>query len=279
MNRPEGNIDPQTVEGFGEEWAFYDQSELPDEERNRLFAQYFSVFPFQALPPAAEGFDLGCGSGRWAALVAPRVGTLHCIDPAPAALETARRNLVGIPSCRFHLASADDLPLADASQDFGYSLGVLHHVPDTEAAMRVCVAKLRAGAPFLVYLYYRFDNRPAWFRALWRLSDGGRRLISRLPFRRRRAVTAAIALGVYWPLSRIARQIERTGRDVSSFPLSAYRYSSMYTLKTDALDRFGTRLERRFTRSEIEAMMIRCGLMNIRFREGSPYWVACGTKA
>ena len=47
----------------------------------------------------------------------------------------------------------------------------------------------------------------------------------------------------------------------------------------DALDRFGTRLEHRFSRSELQAMMERCGLIDIRFREEMPHWVACGIKA
>lgn len=272
------NIDPRTVAGFGEEWAAYDQSGLGEEERARLFEEYFSVFPFDSLPAAAEGFDMGCGSGRWAALMAPRVGTLHCIDPAEAALGVARRNLAGFANCRFHLAGVSDLPLADGSQDFGYSLGVLHHIPNTEAAMRSCVAKLKPGAPFLVYLYYALDNRPAWFRALWKTSDLGRRLICALPFGLRKPTTVAIAYSVYWPLSRLARLLEKGGANVSSFPLSAYRHCSVYTLKTDALDRFGTRLEQRFTRGQVETMMRNCGLVDIRFREGQPYWVACGRR-
>ncbi len=279
MSEGQGNIDPATVAGFGDEWAAYDQSALPPGERERLFAEYFSTFPFEMLPPGAEGFDMGCGSGRWASLMAPKVGTLHCIDPAAAALAVARRNCADRPNCRFHLAGVDEIPLPDGSQDFGYSLGVLHHIPDTERAMRSCVAKLKKGAPFLVYLYYSLDNRPVWFRTLWRTADLGRRLISSLPFGLRRPVTVGIAYTVYWPLSRSARLLERAGRNVSSFPLSAYRDCSMYTLKTDALDRFGTRLEQRFSRAEIEAMMTRCGLTAIRFRDGTPYWVACGIKA
>jgi hypothetical protein len=50
-------------------------------------------------------------------------------------------------------------------------------------------------------------------------------------------------------------------------------------MRTDALDRFGTRLEQRFTRAEIEVMMRRAGLTDIRFSETEPYWVACGRKA
>ena len=272
------NIDPKTVEGFGEEWAAFDQDPMSDEEHRRLFERYFSVFPFESLPAGAEGFDLGCGTGRWAELAAQKVGTLHCIDPAEKALAVARRRLEGLPNVRFHNAAVDEIPLADESQDFGYSLGVLHHIPDTEGAMVSCTRKLKAGAPFLVYLYYAFDNRPGWFRRLWRVSEVARGTVSRWPFGLKKAATTAIAATVYWPLAKTARLAEKAGADVSHFPLSYYRETSFYTMRTDALDRFGTRLEQRFTRAEIEGMMTRSGLEGIQFREGPPFWVAVGTK-
>jgi ubiquinone/menaquinone biosynthesis C-methylase UbiE len=272
------NLDPETVKGFGEEWAAFDQTDLPPAEQQLLFDQYFSVFPFDQLPAGAEGFDLGCGSGRWAALVAPKVGTLHCIDPAEAALDVARRRLADAGNVRFHHAGVDDMPLADGSQDFGYSVGVLHHIPNTQAAMAACVRKLKPGAPFLVYIYYAFDNRPAWFRAVWRTSELGRSVTSRLPFGLRKAVTSLVAATVYWPLARTAKLLEKGGRDVANLPLSEYRYRSFYSMRTDALDRLGTRLEQRFTRAQIGQMMADCGLTEIRFRDGPPYWVACGFK-
>lgn len=276
---PAGNIDPKTVEGFGEEWAAFDQTALDEIDWHQLFDGYFSVFPWDELPVDSSGFDLGCGSGRWARGVAPRVGTLHCIDPSEKALQVARRVLGEGANVRFHHAGVDAIPLPDASQDFGYSLGVLHHIPDTEAAMRACVAKLKPGAPFLVYLYYGFDDRPAWFRAIWKVSDLARRAISPMPFPLRKSVTSAIAATVYWPLARAARLGERIGLKVEGLPLSFYRDQSFYTMRTDALDRFGTRLEQRFTRPQIETMMQACGLEAIRFRDGPPYWVACGIKA
>jgi SAM-dependent methyltransferase len=274
-----GNIDRKTVEGFGEEWAAFDQRALAGEELRAFFDSYFAIFPFDSLPPGAEGFDLGCGSGRWARLVAPKVGTLHCIDPSSKALEVARTNLAQCPNADFHLASVDDIPLPDSSQDFGYSLGVLHHIPDTERGLASCVCKLKPGAPFLLYLYYALDNRPLAYRALWRVSDVLRRGISKLPFRARLAVANAMAAVAYFPLARYARFAEGKGREVEGYPLSAYRNSSYYTMRTDALDRFGTRLERRFSRGEIRQMMERCGLEQIRFSEHPPFWVACARKA
>lgn len=268
------NIDHATVEGFGREWQSFDQSALSADDARSMFDDYFSMFDFTDL---GEGFDLGCGSGRWAKFVAPRCRTLHCIDPSDA-IEVARRNLADCPNVTFHRASADDIPLADDSQDFGYSLGVLHHIPDPAAALRKAVAKLRPDGQFLVYIYYRFDNRPLWFRLLWRASDIGRRVVSKLPFMMRKSVAGVIAATTYWPLARTARIIEKSGRDPSSIPLNWYRNLSFYTMRTDALDRFGTRLEQRFTLPEIREMMERNGLNDIRFSERAPYWVAVGSR-
>ena len=49
-------------------------------------------------------------------------------------------------------------------------------------------------------------------------------------------------------------------------------------MKTDALDRFGTKLEQRFTKTEVKQMMQDCGLTAIQFSEDPPYWVAIGYK-
>ncbi|MGA8691845.1 MAG: class I SAM-dependent methyltransferase, partial [Methyloceanibacter sp.] len=68
-------------------------------ERQRIFDRYFSIFPWDLLPKqGATGADIGCGSGRWAALVAPRVAKLHLVDASEAALEVAKRNLCSAPN-------------------------------------------------------------------------------------------------------------------------------------------------------------------------------------
>jgi SAM-dependent methyltransferase len=273
------NLDARTVAGFGDEWSRFDQSALDERELRWLFGQYFRVFPWEKLPEGAVGFDVGCGSGRWAKCVAPRDGEglgarVHAVQQPDA-----RRNLAGRTNCVFHHASVDSLPLADNSADFGYSLGVLHHVPDTAAGIRSCAAKLKPGAPLLLYLYYAFDNRPAWFRAVWKVSEIGRGVISRSPHAVRSILSQAIAAAVYWPLAKAARLVEKLGRDVENFPLAPYRKRSFYSMRTDALDRFGTRLEQRFTRREIEQMMRAAGLENVTFSDEMPYWCAVGYKA
>jgi glycosyltransferase involved in cell wall biosynthesis/SAM-dependent methyltransferase len=276
---PAPNRDDTTITSFGAEWSRFDQTKLESDEQCRIFAEYFAIFPWAQLPPDAEGADIGSGSGRWARLVHPRVGRLHCVDPSPEALAVSQRALAGAANVRFHCASVDALPFADGSLDFCFSLGVLHHVPDTAGALAACARTLKPGAPMLVYLYYALDGRPAWFRALWRVADALRGVISRLPEWAKGLVTDAIALGAYWPLARLAAGLERLGADVGGLPLAYYRHHSFYTMRTDARDRFGTPLERRFSLAQIVAMMRAAGLRDVRHSPAPPYWCVVGTRA
>ena len=272
------NKDNDVVNGFGDEWSRFNQTELTKEDLYEMFNGYFKIFPWAKLPKNSVGFDLGCGSGRWAKLVAPQVGLLHCIDASDQALKVAKENLKDIHNCKFHCASVESIPLDDGSADFGYSLGVLHHVPDTLSGIRDCIQKLKKGAPFLLYLYYSFDNKPFWYKLLWKLSDFGRLFICRRPYVMRYIVSQVIALMVYWPLARLGLLFELLGLNIDSFPLSYYRKRSFYVMRTDSLDRFGTRLERRFTKKQIEEMMIQAGLEHILFSHSKPYWCALGFK-
>jgi SAM-dependent methyltransferase len=272
------NVDWKLVEGFGDEWSRFDHETAPTDDVEEIFGRYFQIFPWDRLPRDAVGFDLGCGSGRWAKLVAPRVGTLHLVDPSEGALAVAKKKLADFPNARFHQAAVDEIPLADGSMDFGYSLGVLMCIPDTQAAINSCVAKLKKGAPFLAYIYYRFDNRPWWYGKLWQATELFRAGISRAPLPLRYAASQAMAGGVYLPLALTARALEKAGVDVTNFPLSFYRNKDFYFMRNDALDRFGTRLEKRYTRNEIRTMMERAGLENVTFNDRAPYWCSVGYK-
>jgi SAM-dependent methyltransferase len=275
---PLENVDDWTVDGYGGQWSTFDHGAFDEVELQTYFDLYFKIFPWHELPKDAVGFDAGCGTGRWARLAAPRVGRLHCVDASARALAVAQQNLASLGNCDFHNASLADMPMPDGSMDFGYSLGVLHHIPDTEAGLAAIVRKLKPGAPLLVYIYYALENRSALFRAAFHASEVMRRRTSVLPYPVRLAISQVMAGTVYWPMARLARVLEDLGANVDGLPLSAYRRRSFYALRTDAMDRFGTKLVHRYSRDEIREMMQRCGLERTEFQEGSPYWVAVGRR-
>jgi ubiquinone/menaquinone biosynthesis C-methylase UbiE len=272
------NLDVSVVKDFGSEWSRFDQSILSAADQVEIFEDYFHIFPWDSLQLDSIGADIGCGSGRWAALAAPRVGHLNLVDPSGEALAVARQNLSNAANVSFHQASVDGLPFEEGSLDFAYSLGVLHHVPDTMEAIHSIAHVLKSDAPFLIYLYYAFDQRPWWFRAIWRTSDMLRKFVSRMPVRMKNHVCEVIALLVYLPLSRGALLLERFGILPDSWPLAYYRNREYYVMRTDALDRFGTRLEQRFSRQEIKTMLQSAGFKDIRFSDTQPFWCAVGIK-
>lgn len=271
------NVDHDVAKDFGDEWEKFDQSKLLSQERKAIFDSYFALFPWGSIDSNAIGFDAGCGSGRWAALVAPLVAHIHCIDPSNA-IEVAQRNLQHHANCSFHRATVSDMPFPDGSMDFGYSLGVLHHIPNTQKGINDCVKKLKPGAPFLIYLYYALENQPTWFRWLWKCSDIARTTISNLSFKKKYYCSQIIATFIYFPLARIAFGLDKLGVSVHSFPLSTYRDKSFYVMRTDALDRFGTKLEKRFTADQILDMMAFAGLERIAISTERPFWCAIGFK-
>ena len=272
------NFDHNVIDDFGNEWENYDQLSVDQKELEKQFLDYFKIFSWNENITNGIGVDFGCGTGRWAKFVAERVNFLVCIDASNKAVSIAKRNVADKKNCYVIQGMIDTLPISDNSLDFAYSLGVLHHLPDTEQAIKSCVSKLKPGAPFLIYLYYAFDNRPYWYFSIWKCTDIMRKIVSKLPFFLKYFLTNVIAVIVYFPLARLSFFLEKFGADVSDIPLSEYRKKSFYTMRTDSLDRFGTRLEQRFTKECIENMMNNSGLENICFSDITPYWCAVGYK-
>jgi hypothetical protein len=155
---------------------------------------------------------------------------------------------------------------------------VLHHVPDINSAFSAISSNLKKGAPFLVYLYHSFDESPSWYRYLWYFTDFFRKIISKMPSKLKLAVTQLIAILIYWPVSRLGLIFRKLGFDTSHFPLIYYSEKPFYYMRNDSLDRFGTRLENRFSKKEIESIFIKAGFGNVIFSKNKPYWCACGIK-
>ena len=271
------NIDKKTVESFGNEWTRFKQSNVTNKENHKIFKSYFSIFPFNKINKSSEGFDMGCGTGRWAKFIAPKVKTLNCIEPS-IAIDVARKNLKDFKNIKFKKRSLDNTGLKKNSQDFGYVLGVLHHVPNIRKAIKSCVQLLKSKKPILIYIYYSFDNRPYWFGLMARFSNLFRLIICRFPSIIKFLICDVIALIIYFPIAKFLNFANKLNFRPKNFPLYWYRNSSLYVMRNDSRDRFGTPLEKRFSKKEIHKMMLDAGLEKIKFKKSSPFWIAIGFK-
>jgi len=73
--------------------------------------------------------------------------------------------------------------------------------------------------------------------------------------------------------------ISKFGFNPGFIPLSDYKDKKFKFMLTDALDRFGTRLEKRFSKEQIISMLDIVGFENISFSEAEPYWVCLSYKS
>lgn len=271
------NIDNSVVKSFGEEWEKFYQ--FSDEDINQIGNDYFGFLSQVIINKNTTVLDVGCGTGRWTKYLSSKVATIEAIDPSKA-IFYADKLLKNVPNVRLSMASTDNIPFDDESFDFVMSVGVLHHIPDTQKAMIDCVKKVKKGGYFYVYLYYAFDNRGWAFKTIFKISNLIRKIVSSLPSGLKKILCDILAFTIYVPLVSLGRFFKFIGlkKIAKKMPLSTYQDKSLFVMRNDALDRFGTSLEQRFTKIEIAEMMKKAGLSNIDIPDEPIYWAAVGQK-
>ena len=272
------NIDKQTVDSFGDEWEKF--SSFSKDEIEKIGNEYFDIIDHTILNKDSVVLDLGCGSGRWSKYLASKVKYIEAVDPSKAVI-SASMLLNEDENVRVTQASVDNIPFNNNSFDFAMSLGVLHHIPDTRKALLNLVEKTKVGGYVLLYLYYNLDNRGVFYNFLFKLSVYPRLFISKMPKNIKKILCDIIAVVVYLPLiifAKIVKNVLSTKSFYQKLPLSYYIGKSFNVVRNDALDRFGTPLEQRFSKIEIENMMQSCGLSELKFSENAPYWHVVGKR-
>ncbi len=249
---------------FGEEWRTY--GNVLDEHQ-REFEKYFDLIDLDNLHPQRV-CDLGCGSGRWSYFLQPLCRELILVDFSDA-IFVARKNLAASTNCLFFMGDLAALPFRANFADFLVCLGVLHHLPIP--CLDVARQLVRSAPESLVYLYYRFDNRPFFFRMLFRLADRLRSILSKAhhPLLRKIVTILGVYL-LYLPLVSLGRLLRPLGlgQNVPLYPY--YHDKSIARIKQDVYDRFFTKIEQRVTRVEIT--QLQDTFSEVILSEGLPYW-------
>ena len=270
------NLDQQVIDSFGHEWAAFDYAENEtDVALDSQFLAYctpIDLSKFNAKFSVAA--DFGAGSGRWASRLLPYFSLVYALEPSDGANKVLKKKFSKESRIKILQETVGANSIAVGSLDLAMSLGVLHHIPNTGLAIKDVSNKIKSGGIFLCYLYYKLENKPLYYRGIFRISNLLRWVISRLPYAVRRLIARAIAALVYLPLARMAKLLNNAGKSVSNFPLHHYANMPFVMLQNDALDRFGTRLEQRFSKKEIAEMLDSAGfdLSTLKFSEVEPFW-------
>lgn len=270
------NIDQEVVDGFGREWADYDYVGLNTQQALDIqFKAYCSPIDLtQFNPNVAVAADIGAGSGRWSARLLPYFSLVYSLEPSNGASEVLTSKFSHEPRIKVLQESVGDNSIPDRSLDLAMALGVLHHIPDTSLAIREIATKIKSGGIFLCYLYYNLENKSLFYRIIFKVVNVIRRVVCRNPYFVRKLIAHVIAVLIYLPLARMAKLLIKLRRDVSNFPLHQYANLPFVMLQNDALDRFGTRLEQRFSKREITEMLkiAEFDISTLKFSEVEPFW-------
>jgi ubiquinone/menaquinone biosynthesis C-methylase UbiE len=145
-----------TQQVYGAMWDTFDFETCTEGARNVLIDRFrYSDFELTSLA-GKDVLDQGCGSGRYTmALAAAGARRVIGIDLGGASLETAimMARKAGLETVTFERGDVLAMPYEDASFDFVFSNGVLHHTESTERGIEEMFRVLKPGGRAFLYLY------------------------------------------------------------------------------------------------------------------------------
>jgi len=270
------NLDQGVIDSFGHEWAAFDYTETETAQAlDAQFLAYCAPIDLGQFDPAkAVAADFGAGSGRWSSRLAPYFSLVYALEPSDGASTVLKKKFFDDATIKVLQETVGANSIADASLDLAMSLGVLHHIPDTGLAIKDVSRAIKPGGYFLCYLYYNLENKPMYYKLIFKGVNLVRKIVSNLPQPIKRVTANVIAALVYWPLARVSKVVTKLGRNTSNFPLHHYADMPFIMLANDALDRFGTTLEQRFSKVQITEMLGSAGfdLSTLKFSDAEPFW-------
>jgi SAM-dependent methyltransferase len=244
--------DDSYAASFGDEWTWFPQTPLDhlqaghDESRRTFLAKTgLAVSDLEG----KTVLDVGCGMGRFTEVASASGARVVGMDLSRAVF-SAEANLAHRPNVAIVQGDALDPPFIDASFDVIYSIGVLHHTPDTRRAFLSLVRLLRPGGRMAIWVY---SSERRW---RWALSDLYRRRTVKMPRERLLAWCRRVE-----PLGRFYRT--RLGRYLHPLlPVSTHPQHDWRVL--DTLDWYSPRFQWKHRWTEVEGWFEEAGLGEIR---------------
>jgi SAM-dependent methyltransferase len=221
-------VDEQAYTGsFGFQWNKHDKTQLDSQADRRSELDFIAKTGLHPQDLAGKlVLDVGCGMGRYAEVVTRWGAWVVGIDLSEA-VEAAQRNMTDRNALILQ-ADVFSLPFAPESFDYIYSLGVLHHTPDCEQAVKKLPSLLKPGGEMAIWLYSAYDR---WYFC----SDIYRKATRRLPPKLLHSLCYGV-LPLYW-VHQGLRKIPLFGRPASAIlryliPMSFNRDSRVRVLDT-----------------------------------------------
>jgi SAM-dependent methyltransferase len=260
----------RTQASFGYEWTHFADWRHSGETN---FNDYFQGIDLATLNGRLV-LDAGCGMGRHTRQVAPFAGQVVAVDFSRA-IDQVSHNVAELNNVDCVQADVLALPFADGAFDFVYSLGVLHHIAETDRALLGLVRKVRPGGKLRVYLYWK---RHGWQGAALSLVTAARRVTTRLPLSVLRGLcwllSVGLSIGVVVPYRVLLALGVRAHEDWPLFVYTKYPFTVLYN---DQFDRFSAPIEKRYDPEEVRRLLEAAGLQDVQVHPCFG-WIADGMK-
>ena len=163
-------VSDQHLESFGHQWTTFEVAH--DDEDRATFEAKTGIALNQLR--GMRVLDAGCGGGRYSKICGENGAVVVGADHTRA-VDKARNLCVHLLDVHFVQADLKQLPLEQASFDFVFSIGVMHHDANTRAVFDAVAKMVKPGGRYSVWLY----RRNQWWQVL--INTGLRALTSRLP--------------------------------------------------------------------------------------------------
>lgn len=175
MSQKSSNIDTEDVRSFWDANPLC-ANEIPHELGTREYFNYYDPmreaiesveFSYELHEYKAfkgkKVLDVGSGNGYVLSKYAKEGAETYGVDVTPTAIELCRKRfeLLGLKG-DFRVADAENLPFENDTFDCVCSMGVLHHVPDTERAVKEILRVLKPGGRLIVMFYHRNSAKYRW---------------------------------------------------------------------------------------------------------------------
>jgi 2-polyprenyl-3-methyl-5-hydroxy-6-metoxy-1,4-benzoquinol methylase len=245
-------VDQEFYSGsFGFQWNRFSRTQLDSANGTTQSRDTFvekTGWPLDELR-GARILDAGCGMGRFAAVCADAGADVHAVDLS-SAVDAAAVNLAGRPNVHVYQADIMKLPFAEGSFDRIYSVGVLHHTPDTRAAFMRLVPLLKPGGVISIWVY----------TVELLTAKGGeilRRVTPRLSQRMMLFLARAAVPLYYVHRTSLAGRLTRVWIPTSMHPNPEWRW-------LDTFDWYAPKYQWKHTFEEVEGWFRDAGLTGIR---------------